>query len=120
MKLSVINSRKYDFPIVEGWPPDKDRNMRVYLRPNRNNSFVLRPKFLPDRNITMFDDKVYNKTMILVVCQSAVGNFIRRDIIRRTWGMTKYVPAAVVFLLGTTDDKNAQSQVDEESNVFKG
>jgi len=30
----------FDFPIVEGWPPEKSRNISLYVRPKENTTLI--------------------------------------------------------------------------------
>ena len=77
--------------------------MNLYLKPNENTTLIL-PRVLTDarlQNIT-YDDKVFNKTHVLIVCQSAVEDSRdRRDVIRKTWIKdTEKLPVVVIFLVG--------------------
>ena len=92
-----------------GWPPSKTRNMTVYLKPNQNTTVIM-PRILQEaklQNIT-YDDRQYNKTHILIVCQSAVENSReRRDVIRKTWAKdARKLPVTVIFIVGMVSDTN--------------
>ena len=92
-----------------GWPPDKSRNMTLYLKPNENTTLIL-PRVLTEarsQNIS-YDDKLFNKTHILIVCQSAVEDSRdRRDVIRKTWIKdTENLPVVVIFLVGMVSSEN--------------
>ena len=95
--------------LLLGWPPSKTRNMTVYLKPNQNTTVIM-PRILQEaklQNIT-YDDRHYNKTHILIVCQSAVENSReRRDVIRKTWAKdAKKLPVTVIFIVGMVSDTN--------------
>ena len=77
--------------------------MNLYLKPNENTTRIL-PRVLTEarqQNIT-YDEKVFNKTHVLIVCQSAVEDSRdRRDVIRKTWIKdTENLPVLVIFLVG--------------------
>ena len=81
--------------------------MTLYLKPNINTTVIL-PRILePARlqNIT-YDDVLYNKTHVLIVCHSALENGReRRDAIRDTWMKdAKKLPVLVIFLVGMVSD----------------
>ena len=94
---------------IIGWPPDKSRNMTEYLKPNDNTTIIL-PRVLTEarlQNVT-YDDKLFNKTHVLIVCQSAVEDSRdRRDVIRKTWIKdTENLPVVVIFLVGMVSSEN--------------
>ena len=94
---------------IVGWPPDKSRNMTEYLKPKYNTTIIL-PRVLTEarlQNVT-YDDKLFNKTHILIVCQSAVEDSRdRRDVIRKTWIKdTENLPVVVIFLVGMVSREN--------------
>ena len=83
--------------------------MTLYLKPNENTTLIL-PRVLAEarsKNIS-YDDKLFNKTHILIVCQSAVEDSReRRDVIRKTWMKdTEKLPVVVIFLVGMVSDSN--------------
>ena len=50
-ELVYESPKNYTGPIVEGWPPTKDRSMHLYIRPGEN-SFRIQPK------LKMFGTKI--------------------------------------------------------------
>ena len=103
----VLFLHRFIFLSTTGWPANKSRNMRLYLKPSLNTTVIL-PRVLQEarlQNIT-YDDVLYNKTHILIVCQSAVEHGKeRRDVIRDTWAKdAKKLPVLVIFLVGIMPD----------------
>ena len=83
--------------------------MTLYLKPQENTTMIF-PRILTEarlQNVT-YDEKIFNKTHILIVCQSAVEDSReRRDVIRKTWIKdTKELPVLVIFLVGMVSDSN--------------
>ena len=110
----------YSFIILLGWPPTKSRNMSVYLKPDKNTTVIM-PRSLESirlQKIT-YDDVVYNKTHIIIVCHSALeGGKERRNAIRNTWMKdTEKLPVVVIFLVGKMADNHPNRSTIEEGSV---
>ena len=94
--LTVIS---FSFSVVEGWPPDKSRNLSDYLKPHTNTTLI-RPN-LPFLEQMSWKGQNYSKTHILICVHSAVNSSERRNLIRRTWAKEqKNLPTKVIFLIG--------------------
>ena len=96
--------------------------MTLYLKPNENTTLIL-PRVLAEarsKNIS-YDDKLFNKTHILIVCQSAVEDSReRRDVIRKTWMKdTEKLPVVVIFLVGMVSDNNPnKTRIHQGNRIF--
>ena len=90
------------FSVVEGWPPDKSRNLSDYLKPHTNTTLI-RPN-LPLLEQMSWKGQNYSKTHILICVHSAVNSSERRNLIRRTWAKEqKLLPTKVIFLIGISN-----------------
>ena len=94
--------------------------MSVYLKPDKNTTVIM-PRSLESirlQKIT-YDDVVYNKTHILIVCHSALeGGKERRNAIRNTWMKdTEKLPVVVIFLVGKMADNHPNRSTIEEGSV---
>ncbi|XP_014247810.1 beta-1,3-galactosyltransferase brn [Cimex lectularius] len=62
-----------------------------------------------------------SKIKLAIIVKSAIGNFDRRQGIRRSWGFgNRYsdVEMRTVFILGMGDDKELQKRVDKENSEY--
>lgn len=93
--LTFDDPSKYRGPVVEGWPPGKNRSLERYLRPTEANTFPMVPT-----------SEAVGKCQLLVVVHSPPDYFEARMGIRNTYG--RYVTkgqagnTAIVFLIGKT------------------
>lgn len=97
-QLSSSNSSgssksNYKGKIVEGWPPDKDRNVANYVKPGENN-FLIQPSF-----------SHFSNCDLLIVIHSTIENFSSRQALRDTWikfiSEEKVQNVSYVFLVGS-------------------
>jgi hypothetical protein len=58
--------KMYRGPIVLGWPPNKNRSISLYIRPNDNSTFLLFPSIERRKNC-----------MILIVVHNVPGQFFK-------------------------------------------
>ena len=61
------------------------------------------------------------KYAMVFVVKSAIGNRLRRDAIRQTWGSVKFldiVSFETIFVVGNTSDINTMNKVADESNKY--
>ena len=108
--FTYVDPKSYVGPIVQGWPPDKNRSVENYMSGNCIDS----PMFqrwghkvgILRYNLSIFSfyfilgvfsirpsqDKLTNKTLIVIV-QSRPSAFIVRQSCRETWGkLGNYCP----------------------------
>ena len=93
--------------------------MTLYVKPDVNTTVIFPRLLEPARlqNVT-YDDVVYNKTHVLIVCQSAAEHGReRRNVIRDTWMKdARNLPVVVIFLVGMIADTHPnRSRIQEGS-----
>ena len=103
--LTYDNPKAYIGPIVEGWPPWRDRDVSRYL----NEPFTSIPT----------KSKLWNKTLVVIV-PSRPSDILERTSCRRTWGRHANDNTAVLFLLGTQKNlkDEATGKIIKEKNIF--
>ena len=92
VNITYENPKTYKGPLLEGWPPGKDRHMPNYIKPDQD-TFPLRPS------------KAHFKGCeILVIVHSAIDNFSMRRGLRDTWiqfvTQKRVANVSVIFLIG--------------------
>ena len=95
----------YSGYIVPDWPPDRDRNMSVYVRPDNKDTFPL----VPDMDLV--------NTEVVVVVQSGDIMADRREADRATWArqVRDYPGVRVVFHVGVGEDARVRERVQQEA-----
>ena len=92
-------------PVVEGWPPDKDRHMPHYILPAQN-TFSIQPP-----------PSYFKGCQLLVVVQSRRESLQERQNIRDTWKLQAAVNnACVIFIIGSSIGE-IDTAIDEK--IFK-
>ena len=92
--------------VVEGWPPDKDRNMLNYIS-NKNHLMKCA------RN----SKKVFANIRLLILVKSAAGFYNRRYTNRLTWNIfaLNHPGIMVLNVVGKTDSSNVTERVRAEA-----
>ena len=89
--LTYENPKTYNGPIVEGWPPSRNRNVRKYM----TQTFTSVPN----------NSKLNNKTLVVIV-PSLPPDIAVRESCRETWGKYANIQTSVLFLLGNEGNLN--------------
>jgi len=91
VKITFDDPNKYKGPVVEGWPPNSDRFMPHYIKPDED-TFSIKPSKAHFENCNL-----------LVIVHSTIDAFNDRQGVRDTW--LQYVTedrvqnVSVVFLI---------------------
>ena len=106
--LTYDDPGEYKGPVVEGWPPGKNRSMELYLRPSED-TFLMRP--------------AKSHCKLLVVVHTPPNGFEARRGVRSTFG--QYVKrglagdTAIIFLIGKRSlERFEQTKLRQEQNTF--
>ena len=89
--LTYAKPENYDGPIVEGWPPNKNRNMSQYI----SEDSIITDECLKQ--------KALEKIKLLILVKSAVKNKNRRRSNRKTWMKDISPEIEVLHVLGKSD-----------------
>ena len=100
--LTYQNPKTYNGPIVEGWPPSKNRNVQQYI----TQPFTSAPN----------NSKLNNKTLVVIV-PSLPSDIAVRESCRETWGKYANIHTSVLFLLG--NEVNLKSNIRERLSEEK-
>lgn len=113
--LTFSNPESYSGPVVQGWEPERARNISLYLKPNK--STVLLEPVGPD------DDFWCYRTKLIIFQHTRPGSFSNRRDNRRTW--INYIQenrmAKVFYVVGrASGDKASQieAKLVQESQVY--
>ena len=90
-------------PVVEGWPPSKDRYMPHYIQPNED-TFLLRPP-----------STYFKGCKVLIAIHSRIESLQERNKIRSTW-KTVSSQACVIFIIGQT---SKQDDISQEASIHQ-
>ena len=58
---------------------------------------------------------------MVIFVKSAATNFKRREAIRRSWGMLRYIDGGrfyTIFIVGQTSENLSQSEIDSEAEMY--
>lgn len=94
--LTYMKASEYKGPVVEGWPPERNRSMGRYIRPNED-TFLMRPTLEAVKNCQM-----------LIIVHTVPDFFEARSGIRSTYG--RYIEdglagnTSLIFLIGKIKD----------------
>ena len=106
--VNISYSLTYEGPVVEGWPPEKDRYMPNYILPGKN-TFSIQPS-----------PSYFKDCQLLVVVTSRRDNFQERQNIRETWKLqAKLNQACVIFIIGSRTgemDAAIDDKISKEAN----
>lgn len=90
-KVPIFRSVRSEVPIV-GWPPTKDRDMKLYIRPEED-TFLLRPSV-----------DYFTGCELLIIVHSNIEAFEQRRVLRETWlsyiSNDKVTNVSSIFLVG--------------------
>ena len=88
--VNITYSLTYEGPVVEGWPPNKDRHMPHYILPGKN-TFSIQPT-----------PSYFKDCQLLVAVQSRRESLQERQNIRDTWKLQATLhDACVIFIIGS-------------------
>ena len=73
--LTYMKASEYKGPVVEGWPPERNRSMGRYIRPNED-TFLMRPTLEAVKNCQMLIIGKSEKNYLLK--KAKVGYFFLR------------------------------------------
>ena len=92
--VNITYSLTYEGPVVEGWPPDKDRYMPHYILPAQN-TFSIQPP-----------SSYFKDCKLMVAVQSRRESLQERQNIRDTWKLKATLHGAcVIFIIGSSIGK---------------
>ena len=124
---------KFDFPIlgdIDFFIHELDHGLRPSTTPYNNHNYTLlinnpyKCDVNPNEKDGDDDDAVikHSKIYLVILVKSAIPNFERRDSIRRSWGREEqfqHIHTRTVFLLGFSNDKEAQQNVFQEDKKYQ-
>ena len=101
---------EFDIPTVEGWPPGKSRDMKLYI-----SNPVTGPNVGCD-----WRDTNKSPLKMLVIVKTATAYLSRRKVIRETWADPSLIPEGVkvIFMVGIDQRKNIIQMIEKESEKF--
>ena len=115
--LTYMKASDYKGPVVEGWPPERNRSMERYIRPNED-TFLMRPTLEAVKNCQMLiigksEKKIPIKSgqswIFFYISVHTVPDFFEaRSGIRSTYG--RYIEdglagnTSLIFLIGKIKD----------------
>ena len=104
-KYTYDDPTSYKGPIIESWPPSKNRRIPPYMK----EPFTTIP----------WRENVENKTLFVIV-QSTPSDTTLRSIWRKTWGKYANNRTSVLFLLGGFPDikHEIETKILEEKNKY--
>ena len=103
--VNITYSLTYEGPVVDGWPPDKDRYMPHYILPSQN-TFSIQPP-----------PSYFKDCQLLVIVQSRRESLQERQNIRDTWKHQATLNnACVIFIIGNSIG-GANTTIDDQ--IFK-
>ena len=106
--VNITYSLTYKGPVVEGWPPEKDRYMPHYIFPGKN-TFSIQPP-----------PSYFKDCHLLVVVTSRRDNLQERQNIRETWKLQAILNhACVIFIIGSRTgemDTAIDEKISKEAN----
>uniref|UniRef100_A0A0K2TXX4 Hexosyltransferase n=1 Tax=Lepeophtheirus salmonis TaxID=72036 RepID=A0A0K2TXX4_LEPSM len=97
------------------WLPNDTFNASYYIHPQKRTT-IIEPN-VPQTMIIENDKGIANSTTkILIICHSAVENFMERTTIRETWGSAMdSLPIMLIFILGKTKNPLIQRKIHNEA-----
>ncbi len=99
----------YHFSVIEGWPPERDRDLSKYIRPGENT-------VVSDTGCLRLQ-----RVRLLIVVKSSIDDPAQRDATRETYATytRQFAEVKVINLLGRRPDQpELEQQVVEEQKRF--
>ena len=106
-KSNSAKKGKYDIPTVEGWPPEKSRDLKLYI-----SNPVTGPN-----NICDWRKANSSPLKMLIIVKTATAYLSRRKVIRETWADPELLPEGVkvIFMVGVDHRTKIHEMIEIES-----